>query len=233
MLRLFTLSKLRLQKLTHPCIKKKSRSSKCVDHELVEMKKVLVIDNYDSFVYNLVQYFAELGAETVVWRNDEYSDESVVEEVKKLQPTHILISPGPGRPEDSGISLKIINELKGQIPILGVCLGCQAIGELHGAKVVYAPELMHGKTSEIEVIGSSEVFKDIPKKYTATRYHSLVLDKETVLESKDLKLEAKTQDDVVMAVSHSEYKNLIGVQYHPESILSEYGHKLLENFLAF
>jgi anthranilate synthase/aminodeoxychorismate synthase-like glutamine amidotransferase len=195
------------------------------------MKKVLVIDNYDSFVYNLVQYFQELGAETVVWRNDEYSDDLVLEEINKLKPTHILISPGPGRPEDSRLSLKIINELKGQIPILGVCLGCQAIGQLHGAEVIYAPELMHGKTSEILIEGSSEIFDDIPKKYTATRYHSLVLKKEDILASDQLILEAQTKDGVVMAVSHAKYKNLIGVQYHPESILSEYGHKLLDNFL--
>lgn len=195
------------------------------------MKKVLVIDNYDSFVYNLVQYFAELGAETVVWRNDEYEDKDVLEKVKELKPTHILISPGPGRPQDSGISLKIIRELKGQIPILGVCLGCQAIGEVHGAKVIHAPELMHGKTSEVLVKGSSAIFNEIPKKYTATRYHSLVLDRDDVLASKDLILEADTEDGVVMAVSHKDYKNLVGVQYHPESILSEHGHKLLENFL--
>lgn len=196
------------------------------------MKKVLVIDNYDSFVYNLVQYFAELGAETFVWRNDEYTNEEVLEKVKQLNPTHILISPGPGRPADSGISLKIIEGLKGQIPILGVCLGCQAIGELHGAKVIYAPELMHGKTSEIQVKGSNAIFNEIPKKYTATRYHSLVLDREDVIASNDLELEADTLDGVVMAISHKNFKNLVGVQYHPESILSEYGHKLLENFLS-
>lgn len=194
--------------------------------------KVLVIDNYDSFVYNLVQYFQELGAETVVWRNDEFTDEKIVAEIQKLKPSHILISPGPGRPKDSGISLKIIQEFKDKLPILGVCLGCQAIGELHGADVVHAPELMHGKTSEIKVIGSSSIFNDIPASYTATRYHSLVLDKATVESSTELILEAQTEDGVVMAVSHKEFPKLIGVQYHPESILSEYGHKLLENFLA-
>lgn len=196
------------------------------------MKKVLVIDNYDSFVYNLVQYFNELGADTIVWRNDEYSDELVIQKIEELNPSHILISPGPGRPVNSGISIKIIQELKGKIPILGVCLGCQAIGELHGAKVIYAPELMHGKTSEILVKGDNLIFKEIPKRYTATRYHSLVLNREDVLASADLVLEAETQDGVVMAVSHKDHKNLIGVQYHPESILSEHGHKLLENFLS-
>ena len=195
------------------------------------MKKVLVIDNYDSLVDDLVQYFAELGAETVVWRNDEYPEDQVVDEVSNLNPSHILISPGPGRPEDSGISLKVIQEFKSKIPILGVCLGCQAIGELHGPKVIHAPELMHGKTSEIYIKGSSQIFKDIPEKYTATRYHSLVLERDGIVNSKDLILEAETQDAVVMAVSHKQYPSLVGVQYHPESILSEYGHKLLENFL--
>ena len=195
------------------------------------MKKVLVIDNYDSFVYNLVQYFEELGAQTVVWRNDEYAPEEVVSKVEELNPSHILISPGPGRPEDSGISLKIIEEFKAKIPILGVCLGCQAIGELHGAKVIYAPELMHGKTSEIDILGESKIFTEIPSGYTATRYHSLVLDYDDVINSKDLLLEAQTKDKVVMAISHKEYPSLLGVQYHPESILSEHGHKLLDNFL--
>lgn len=193
-------------------------------------KKVLVIDNYDSFVYNLVQYFGELGAETIVWRNDEYPDSEVIEKIQELKPSHILISPGPGRPEDAGISQIIIKELKGKIPILGVCLGMQAIGEIHGAKVVHAPELMHGKTSEINILGEHQVFKDIPKRYTATRYHSLVVDK-TGIESSDLKLEAETDDKIAMAVSHKDFPSLIGVQYHPESILSEHGHKLLDNFL--
>lgn len=196
------------------------------------MKKVLVIDNYDSFVYNLVQYLGELGAETVVWRNDEYTGTEIIEEVLKLKPTHILISPGPGRPEDSGISLKIIQELKGKLPILGVCLGCQAIGQLHGAKVVHAPELMHGKTSEIFIMGEHAIFKDIPRSYTATRYHSLIIDRASLEASSELQLEAETKDGLVMAVSHKDYPSLIGVQYHPESILSEYGHKLLENFLS-
>lgn len=194
-------------------------------------KKVLVIDNYDSFVYNLVQYFGELGAETITWRNDEYSDSEVIAEIEKLKPSHILISPGPGRPSDSGISLKIIQELKGKLPILGVCLGCQAIGELHGAKIVHAAELMHGKTSEILILGKHPIFKDIPSSYTATRYHSLVIDRDSLDASRELVLEAETKDTTVMAVSHKDYPSLIGVQYHPESILSEYGHKLLDNFL--
>lgn len=197
------------------------------------VKKVLVIDNYDSFVYNLVQYFGELGAQTVIWRNDEYPEDRVLEEVNKLKPSHILISPGPGKPKDSGISLKIIQEFKGKIPILGVCLGCQAIGELHGAQVVHAPELMHGKTSEIYIKNSHPIFKDIPSPYTATRYHSLIIDRDSLDSCDDLELEAETDDGLVMAVSHKQYPKLVGVQYHPESILSEYGHKLLENFLIF
>ena len=194
-------------------------------------RKVLVIDNYDSFVYNLVQYFGELGAETITWRNDEYSDSEVLTEIEKLNPTHILISPGPGRPKDSGISLKIIQELKGSIPILGVCLGCQAIGEVHGAEIVHAKELMHGKTSEIHIKGEHSIFKEIPSPYTATRYHSLVIDRESLESCEELQLEAETKDGTVMSISHKEYPNLIGVQYHPESILSEHGHKLLDNFL--
>ncbi|MDD9897960.1 MAG: aminodeoxychorismate/anthranilate synthase component II [Candidatus Melainabacteria bacterium] len=193
-------------------------------------KKVLVIDNYDSFVYNLVQYFAELGAETVVWRNDEYPIDQVVAKVEELKPSHILISPGPGKPKDSGISLEIIEKFKDKIPILGVCLGMQAMGELHGAKVVHAPELMHGKTSEIRHFAKHPVFKDIPESFTATRYHSLVIDRASLEASPALVLEAET-NDIVMAVSLKDFPSVIGVQYHPESILSEYGHKLLENFL--
>ncbi|MDA0771518.1 MAG: aminodeoxychorismate/anthranilate synthase component II [Cyanobacteria bacterium] len=194
------------------------------------MPKVLVIDNYDSFVYNLVQYFAELGAETIVWRNDEYPIDQVVNEVAKVKPSHILISPGPGKPKDSGISLEIIREFKGKIPILGVCLGMQAMGELHGAKVVHAPELMHGKTSEITHMGTHAIFKDIPETFIATRYHSLVVDRASLDAAPQLVLEAEV-DGIVMALSHRDYPSLIGVQYHPESILSEYGHKLLSNFL--
>ena len=195
-------------------------------------KKVLVIDNYDSFVYNLVQYLGELGAETVVWRNDEYIEEDLENKITELQPSHILISPGPGRPEDSGISLEIIRNYKNRLPILGVCLGCQAIGELFGAKVTHAPELMHGKTSEIYISGEHPLFKDIPSPYTATRYHSLIIDRASLDSCQDLQLEAETKEGLVMGVSHKKYPSLVGVQYHPESILSEYGHKLLDNFLA-
>lgn len=196
------------------------------------MPKVLVIDNYDSFTYNLVQYLQELGAETIVWRNDDYSVDEVADEVRKLNPSHILISPGPGRPKDSGISLTIIQEFKSKIPILGVCLGMQAMGELHGASLVHAPELMHGKTSEIFIKAKHPLFAEIPDSYTATRYHSLILDRASVLACADLELLAETKEGLVMALAHRQYPSLVGVQYHPESILSEYGHKLLSNFLA-
>lgn len=197
------------------------------------MSKVLVIDNYDSFVYNLVQYLAELGAEVEVLRNDALPTETCIATIRnEIKPTHILISPGPGKPSSSGISLDIIRELKGEIPILGVCLGCQAIGEIYGAKVVHAPELMHGKTSQIHHNSSSPLFKGIPSPYTSTRYHSLVIDREALESAADLKLEAWTDNGLVMAVSHVKYSNLVGVQYHPESILSEYGKELLANFLA-
>ncbi len=197
------------------------------------MSKVLVIDNYDSFVYNLVQYLAELGAEVEVLRNDALPTETCITTIRnEIKPTHILISPGPGKPSSAGISLDIIRELKGEIPILGVCLGCQAIGEIYGAKVVHAPELMHGKTSQIHHSSSSPLFKGIPSPYTSTRYHSLVIDREALEAADDLKLEAWTDNGLVMAVSHTKYPNLVGVQYHPESILSEYGKELLANFLS-
>ena len=196
------------------------------------MQTVLVIDNYDSFTYNLVQYLQELGASTVVWRNDEYPKDQVLEKVTELKPSHILISPGPGRPNDSGISLDIIDHFNSRIPILGVCLGMQAIGEFAGAKLVHAPELMHGKTSEILIRSHHSIYEDIPSNHLATRYHSLILDRESVDNCSNLELLAETKDGLVMAIAHSEIPNLLGVQYHPESILSEHGHRLLANFLA-
>ncbi len=188
------------------------------------MPKVLVIDNYDSFVYNLVQYLAELGAETVVVRNDE-----PIATVETTKPTHILLSPGPGKPADAGICIEIIKRYAGKIPILGVCLGHQAIGEAYGATVGKAPYLMHGKTSRIKHHGGG-LFKDIPEEFTATRYHSLIIDRASI-PAGSLQVDAETEDGLVMAVSHPKVPGLYGVQYHPESILSEYGHKMLENFL--
>lgn len=189
------------------------------------MPKVLVVDNYDSFVYNLVQYFAELGAETEVIRNDD--DISLIE---KSKATHILLSPGPGKPEEAGICMPVIEGYAGKIPILGVCLGHQAIGAVYGAKVCKAPYLMHGKTSKIKHYGSP-IFAGIPQSFTATRYHSLIIDKDSI-DPEQLIIEAETEDDIVMAVSHRRIPGLYGLQYHPESILSEHGHKVLENFLS-
>ncbi len=186
---------------------------------------VLVIDNYDSFTYNLVQYLGELKQDVLVYRNDEIT----LDKIKNIKPTHIVISPGPGRPDDAGISKNLIEEFVGKIPILGVCLGHQCIGEVFGGKVTNAPILMHGKTSEIFHEGNS-IFKDIPNPFTATRYHSLIVDLESI-KDKPLKVIAKTKDNLVMALEHKDFTNLIGVQFHPESILTEHGHKMLSNFL--
>ena len=185
----------------------------------------LVIDNYDSFTYNLVQYLGELKQNVLVYRNDEIT----LAEIKEIKPSHIVISPGPGRPDDAGISKNLIKEFAEKIPILGVCLGHQCIGEVFGGKVTNAPVLMHGKTSEIFHEGNS-IFSDIPSPFTATRYHSLIVDLESI-KDKPLKVTAKTKDNLVMALEHKDFKNLLGVQFHPESILTEHGHKLLTNFL--
>lgn len=186
---------------------------------------VLVIDNYDSFTYNLVQYLGELKQNVLIYRNDEIT----LSEIEKIKPSHIVISPGPGRTKDAGISSELIKNFSNKIPILGVCLGHQCIGEVYGGKVVNAPKLMHGKTSEIFHEGNS-VFKDIPNPFVATRYHSLIVDAKS-LENTPLRITAKTKDELVMALEHKEIKTLIGVQFHPESVLTEHGHKLLGNFL--
>ena len=188
------------------------------------MVRVLVIDNYDSFVYNLVQYLGELGAEPIVHRNDAIT----VDEIRTLRPDAILVSPGPGRPEDAGISQQVIAELGPHIPLLGVCLGHQAIGQVFGADVVRAPSLLHGKTSsvnhrELGVLGG------LSMPFTATRYHSLVIDPASMPD--ELEVTATTEDGIVMAVRHRAYP-IPGVQFHPEAILTEGGHRLLQNFLA-
>lgn len=188
---------------------------------------VLVIDNYDSFTYNLVQYLGELNQDVKVFRNDEIK----LSEIEKLNPGHIVISPGPGRPDDAGITKELIKQFAGRIPILGVCLGHQCIGEVYGGKVINAPELMHGKTSEIFHNGDS-IFSGIKNPFTATRYHSLIVDSKS-LDNTSLKPTAHTKDGLVMALEHNQYKNLVGVQFHPESILTEFGHKLITNFLNF
>ncbi len=188
---------------------------------------LLIIDNYDSFTYNLVQYFGELDCDVKVFRNDKIA----IEEIKQLDPSHIVISPGPGTPDDAGISKDVIDEFKGQKPILGVCLGHQSIGEVFGGKIVKAPYLMHGKVSEVQYLKDEPLFKGLDNPFTATRYHSLVVDNESIA-NKPLEVIAWTTDNIIMALRHKEFKNLLGVQFHPESILTQFGHKMLENFLS-
>ena len=187
--------------------------------------RILVIDSYDSFVYNLVQYLGEIGAEPVVFRNDALS----VDEAVALAPDGVLLSPGPGRPEDAGIIVESIGVFADRgVPVFGVCLGHQAIGYAYGADVVRAPELMHGKTSEIVHEGAG-VFAGLESPLTATRYHSLVLDPATVPDV--LSVTATTGDGMIMGVRHREV-DVEGVQFHPESILTSAGHDLLRNFVA-
>ncbi|HEU0109012.1 MAG TPA: aminodeoxychorismate/anthranilate synthase component II [Vicinamibacteria bacterium] len=184
---------------------------------------VLLVDNYDSFTYNLYQYLGELGAEIRVVRNDELSAEAAI----ALSPERIVISPGPGTPDQAGITLDLIRRAAGRIPVLGVCLGHQALGQAFGGEVRRAPKLMHGKTSQIHHDGRS-VFARLPDPFTATRYHSLVVERDSVPES--LEISAWTDDGIVMGLRHREYP-LEGVQFHPESILTTVGKDLLRNFL--
>ncbi|MDZ7719402.1 MAG: aminodeoxychorismate/anthranilate synthase component II [Balneolaceae bacterium] len=184
---------------------------------------ILIIDNYDSFTYNLVHIVATETDDYKVIRNDAMT----VEEVRELNPDKILISPGPGRPEDAGITEELIQELGAEIPVLGVCLGHQAIGQVFGAKVIHAPILMHGKTSEIFHDGKS-VFKGIEDGFTATRYHSLVLDPDTI--PKELDVTSKADDGVIMGVRHKSYP-VEGIQFHPESILTTEGPRIVKNWL--
>ena len=186
--------------------------------------RVLVVDNYDSFVYNLVQYLGELGAEPVVHRNDAVT----VDEALALGAAGILLSPGPGRPEDAGILCDLVRAAAGRVPMLGVCLGHQAIGQVFGGDVVRAPALMHGKTSFVHHDGTG-LFAGLPDPFEATRYHSLVVDAETM--PPVLEVVARTDDGVAMGVRHREHA-IHGVQFHPESILTVGGHDLLRNFLA-
>ncbi|MGF1541307.1 MAG: anthranilate synthase component II [Pleurocapsa sp.] len=191
---------------------------------------IIVIDNYDSFTYNLVQYLGELGAELPVaseiqvYRNDQID----LDAIAQLQPDGIVISPGPGRPGDAGISLKLIEQLGDRLPILGVCLGHQSIGQVFGGKITSAPVLMHGKTSAV-YHQQSGVFKDIASPFTATRYHSLVIDRETIPDV--LEITAWVEDGTIMGVRHRDFPHIQGVQFHPESILTDSGKKLLRNFL--
>ncbi len=189
---------------------------------------LLMIDNYDSFTYNVVQYLAELGAEVKVFRNDEIT----LKEIEALAPERIVVSPGPCTPNEAGISLEVIRQFAGQLPILGVCLGHQSIGQAFGGNIVRAEQVMHGKTSPIYHTGSG-VFSDLNNPFTATRYHSLVIDKETLPDCLEVTAWTQREDGIrheIMGVRHKELA-IEGVQFHPESILSEHGHDLLSNFL--
>ena len=187
------------------------------------MQKILLIDNYDSFVYNLYQYIGELGPEVTVKRNDEVD----LSWIKRKTPDKIVISPGPGRPEAAGISVSLVREFYGKIPILGVCLGHQAIGFAFGARILRAKKIMHGKTSLI-YHNQREVFKGLPCPFTATRYHSLIIERKSLPEC--LIVTAETEDGIIMGLRHREHP-VEGVQFHPESILTFEGKKLLGNFL--
>ena len=184
---------------------------------------ILVIDNYDSFTYNLVQYFGELGAEILVKRNDEIS----ITEIQNLAPEKIVVSPGPCTPTDAGISCDVVREFGGKTPLLGVCLGHQSIGQVYGGDVVRADRLMHGKTSPILHAGEN-VFANLPSPFEATRYHSLIVKRETLPAC--LKITAETAEGEIMGIAHREFP-VYGVQFHPESILTQHGKQLLKNFL--
>jgi len=184
---------------------------------------LLMIDNYDSFTYNLVQYLGELGEDIRVFRNDKIT----IPEIEELNPDKIVISPGPCTPKEAGISIKSIRHFAGKIPILGVCLGHQSIGAAYGAAIINAPRLMHGKTSMIHHDGKT-IFKDLANPFEATRYHSLIIKKETL--SADFEISAWTDQDEIMGIRHRKYI-LEGVQFHPESILTKAGKDLLRNFL--
>ena len=189
---------------------------------------LLMIDNYDSFTYNLVQYFGELGEEILVYRNDKIS----IQEIEDLAPERIVVSPGPCTPNEAGISLELIEHFKGKLPLLGVCLGHQSIGQAFGGRIVHAKEIMHGKTSGI-YHNNNDVFAGLDNPFTATRYHSLVIEQETLPDCFEVTAWTQTGEgevDEIMGVRHKEYA-ISGVQFHPESILTSYGHELLKNFL--
>ena len=184
---------------------------------------LIMIDNYDSFTYNLVQYLGELGEEVKTFRNDEIT----LEGIQALKPDRIMLSPGPCTPDKAGISLSVVDYFKGRVPIMGVCLGHQTIGQAFGGDIVLAKSIMHGKTSTLRHANKG-VFRDLPNPFTVTRYHSLVIDKATLPSC--LEITAWTDDDEIMGIRHRELM-IEGVQFHPESILTEHGHALLKNFL--
>jgi len=185
---------------------------------------LLMIDNYDSFTFNLVQYFGELGQKVKVLRNDEVN----LDQIEDLNPEFIVISPGPCTPNEAGISIEAIKEFSGKIPILGVCLGHQAIGAAFGAKIIKSKKIMHGKTSKITHTNQSVIFNNIPRKFIATRYHSLVIDKQSI--NNEIEITSWSDNKEIMSIEHKELP-IYGVQYHPEAILTEYGEQLIENFL--
>ncbi len=186
---------------------------------------IMLIDNYDSFTYNLYQYVGELEPDIEVYRNDKIS----IREIEEKAPTHIIISPGPGFPKDAGLSIEIIKSLGRSIPILGVCLGHQGIGEAFGGRVVHAERLMHGKSSAIEIDVKCSIFSGLPATITAARYHSLIVEKETI--PRELEITAVSQENEVMGLKHREYP-VFGIQFHPESIMTQSGKQILKNFLA-
>ena len=184
---------------------------------------ILLLDNYDSFTYNLAQYLGELGCTVEVHRNDKIS----VEEIARRKPQKIVISPGPCTPQDAGICIELVQKLSGKFPILGVCLGHQAIGEAFGGKVVRAPKIFHGKTSQVHHDGKN-IFRKLPDPFTATRYHSLIVERKSL--PRTLAITAETEDGTIMGVRHRKHKTE-GVQFHPESVLTDAGKQLLKNFL--
>ena len=185
---------------------------------------ILLLDNYDSFTYNLAQYLGELGCQVEVHRNDRIS----VEQIAQRKPERIVISPGPCTPQEAGICVELIQKLAGKTPILGVCLGHQAIGAAFGGKIVRAPKIFHGKTSAIRHDGSG-VFRGLPNPFTATRYHSLIVERKSL--PAELQVTAETDDDIIMGLQHRQHP-LMGVQFHPESVLTDSGKQLLKNFLS-
>lgn len=185
--------------------------------------QLLVIDNYDSFTYNLVQYLGELNANPIVFRNDKIT----IAQIRKMKPKQIVISPGPCTPKEAGISNEVIDTFKGEVPILGVCLGHQCIGDVFGGKVIRASQIMHGKTSQI-YHDKKDIFKTLPDPFTATRYHSLLVEKKSL--PSDLTMTAWTKQNEIMGLKHKKYP-IWGVQFHPESILTEGGLQMLKNFL--
>ena len=186
---------------------------------------VLMIDNYDSFTYNIVQYCLELGADLKVIRNDELS----IEEIEALHPQKIIISPGPATPDDAGVCLKVIEHFQDKTPILGICLGHQSIAQVFGGEVIKAKNMMHGKTSKVKVTKDNQIFKGLPNEFTETRYHSLTVNKENLPQTIEVTSKS-TDDDEIMSLKIKD-KDIYGVQFHPESIMSEYGHEMLDNFL--